>query len=362
VGLALLRSEERGALVGYPDSDMVVHRQSVLRADVMLLSLPGAVPFLRDDVAALPSVSTVSSGEDYLIARVDGPLDGLLDLQTYASLGLLLATNTAVVPERLRDLADQLTALLADPGPLRFRIGATVPDRFALVDAITRELGWENSASRWHLNLELHDGKIVAQIGPLFLTERMGAMQRLPASTTPVIAAVMVRLAKIRPGNAVLDCFCGAGTILVTAARQTSGLRLIGLDRDRDALRAARENLRRCGALVGQADAQSLPIGDLKVDRVVANLPFGKRVGSHRGNVALYPAFLREAERVLVERGRIVVLTEDKALLRETVQRTRRLKIIREVLLRSGGGTPTAYVIERSRRPPRDTRARARDH
>jgi tRNA (guanine6-N2)-methyltransferase len=105
--------------------------------------------------------------------------------------------------------------------------------------------------------------------------------------------------------------------------------------------------------LLARADAAALPLTDRTVDRIVSNLPFGKRIGSHHGNTTLYPAFLRNAERLLTPTGRIVLLTEDKTLLRDTVQRTHGLKVIRELLLRSGGATPTAYVIERSRRPRR---------
>jgi 23S rRNA G2445 N2-methylase RlmL len=82
---------------------------------------------------------------------------------------------------------------------------------------------------------------------------------------------------------------------------------------------------------------------------VVANLPFGKRVGSHGGNQVLYPAFLRELDRVLAGDGRAVLLTEDKRLLVESLQRTRGLRIIKETTFETGGAHPSAYVVVRSR-------------
>lgn len=335
-----------------------VNPRSPLHAEVLLVSLPGAVGFLRDDLASLPPVTVLRTGADYLVARVDGPIGDLLDLRTYSSLGVLLSRTQDgpdLVTQRLGAVAHQLAELVASPGPLRYRVDASVPDRQRVIESVHQHLGWDNDPSRWHLNLAVHHGQVVAQIGAMFLTERLGALVRLPASTTPIIAEVMVRLAKLPPGATVLDCFCGAGTILVTAhaGRHRGDVHLVGFDRDRQALAAARGNLQQAGApaTLARAQAERLPLAELSIDRIVSNLPFGKRVGSHRDNEALYPSFLREAERVLSPGGRMVLLTEDKALLRRTVQRTHRIKVIREVLLRSGGGTPTAFVIERNRRP-----------
>jgi 23S rRNA G2445 N2-methylase RlmL len=81
------------------------------------------------------------------------------------------------------------------------------------------------------------------------------------------------------------------------------------------------------------------------VDRIVANLPFGKRAGSHAANVELYPAFLRRVRSVLRPTGRAVLLTEEKRLLRDAVQRTADLKVIKEVELESGGLHPSSYVV-----------------
>ncbi|MFI5728504.1 hypothetical protein ACIA49_00165 [Kribbella sp. NPDC051587] len=82
---------------------------------------------------------------------------------------------------------------------------------------------------------------------------------------------------------------------------------------------------------------------------MIANLPFGKRVGSHRDNQRLYPAALGEIARVLTNDGRAVLMTEDKRLLQDAVAGVRGLKIVRERLLRYGGATPTVYVLTRTR-------------
>lgn len=184
-------------------------------------------------------------------------------------------------------------------------------------------------------------GQVVAGIG-----QRLGRPERLPWSTNLIVAEVLVRLAKIRPGDRVLDPFCGTGTILRAVRRREPGASVVGTDHDPRALViAARNDVR--GARAG---ADALPLGAGTVDRVIANLPFGKQVGSHRGNRILYPAALDEIARVLTADGRAVLLTEDERLLRAATDRQKALKVVRQRLLRYNGATPTAYVLVRPRR------------
>ncbi|WUJ74732.1 methyltransferase domain-containing protein [Kribbella soli] len=181
---------------------------------------------------------------------------------------------------------------------------------------------------------------------PLSWMRRFGRLERLPWSTKPVVAEVIVRLAKIRPGHHVLDPFCGTGTILLAVRRRAPAAHIIGTDHDPRALKIATVN--GCRRLA-QAKADALPLQDGTVDRVVTNLPFGKQVGSHELNRTLYPAVLRELDRVLTPDGRAVLLTEDKRLLHNAIQRQRALKVVRQRLLRYNGATPTAYVLTRPR-------------
>ncbi|WP_432887073.1 TRM11 family SAM-dependent methyltransferase [Kribbella sp. CA-245084] len=181
---------------------------------------------------------------------------------------------------------------------------------------------------------------------PLSWMRRFGRLERLPWSTNPVVAEVIVRLAKIRPGQHVLDPFCGTGTILLAVRRRAPAAHVIGTDHDPRALEIATAN--GCRRLA-QAKAEALPLQDRSIDRVVTNLPFGKQVGSHELNRTLYPAVLRELGRVLTVDGRAVLLTEDKRLLHNAIQRQRALKLVRQRLLKYNGATPTAYVLTRTR-------------
>jgi SAM-dependent methyltransferase len=193
----------------------------------------------------------------------------------------------------------------------------------------------------------LPDGQL-DEIPRLGWMRRFGHLERLPWATNLVAAEVLVRLAKVRPKDRLLDPFCGTGTILRAARRREPAAVISGSDHDPRALALAARNCRE-QATIAAADAEALPVRSGVVDRVVSNLPFGKQVGSHRANRSLYPAVLQELDRVLTPDGRVVLLTEDKRLLEAAVQRQRALKVVRRRLLKYNGATPTAYVLTRTR-------------
>ncbi len=138
------------------------------------------------------------------------------------------------------------------------------------------------------------------------------------------LAAGLLRLAGWRPGEPLWDVMCGSGTILIEAAEQAAGLApgrnrrfgfeaftghdeaawralprqrpatvtpLFGSDVNAGALGTARRNARRAGVLsslsLERLDATRLP-ARAGPGLVVANLPYGKRVGERSELAALY--------------------------------------------------------------------------
>ncbi|HXG11168.1 MAG TPA: methyltransferase domain-containing protein [Gemmataceae bacterium] len=189
--------------------------------------------------------------------------------------------------------------------------------------------------------------------------------EHLPASLRPTLAAAMVRLGSIRPGQVVLDPMCGAGTILAEQlqrwgrpltphpsppegerggfsfplspasgerggfsfplspasgerGRGEGGARAWGGDLDPAAVRAASINLRRLGpVLLARWDAARLPLPDQSVDCILSNPPFGKQLGRPEEIGFLYRRVLPQYDRVLRPGGRAVLLVSDPAALKE---------------------------------------------
>ena len=87
---------------------------------------------------------------------------------------------------------------------------------------------------------------------------------------TPVLVGEVVEGLNIRPGGTYVDVTVGAGGHAVEIARRLVGGRLIGLDRDPQALEAARERLKDFGAKVTLVQAGFSQIADVQRE---LNLP-----------------------------------------------------------------------------------------
>lgn len=129
----------------------------------------------------------------------------------------------------------------------------------------------------------------------------------------------LLRVAKIQPGDILIDPMAGSGAIPVeccsswneewlpyTMAGEIESKMVDKCRVNIDSLKGKQPND------IIQLDVTSLPFRDDSVDVFVSDLPFGKRHGSKRHNKVLYPALLREMGRVArLDSGRAVLLTQD---------------------------------------------------
>jgi tRNA (guanine6-N2)-methyltransferase len=318
-----------------------------IEEQLVLRTVEGAVDLLAGELDKLASVTILRPLTSSVSIHISGELQGLYNCPLYSSAAIPLhgdpGDKSFLEPLRASTAYGVLAALNQ---PVAFRAPRS------LASTVTREFGWRNEPGGWNVNVTESASAWIAEVGPLYWTRRFGRLERLPWSTNPVVAEVVVRLAKIRPGHRVLDPFCGSGTLLLAARRRAGDIEILGSDHVAASVEVARRNLAGASSQLSTAAAEEIQQDDRSIDRVVANLPFGKRVGSHQDNLRLYPRALAEIARVLTDDGRSVLLTEDKRLLRDAVARTRGLKIVRERVLRFNGATPTAFVLapNRSRR------------
>ncbi|MSO56116.1 MAG: class I SAM-dependent methyltransferase [Acidobacteria bacterium] len=91
----------------------------------------------------------------------------------------------------------------------------------------------------------------------------------LETQTTPT-AAQLVKHAKVRSGQRVLDVACGTGVVAITAAR--IGARVTALDLTPELLERARENARLAAVDVDwhEGDVEQLPFADAAFDAVLS--------------------------------------------------------------------------------------------
>ena len=166
---------------------------------------------------------------------------------------------------------------------------------------------WAKSAS---LLLRLSDER---------LKYRSRRPPELRAALRPTIAAAMVELADMRDGHTVLDPMCGTGTLLLECGARFSKSKVFGSDESADAVSIAR---RRLGekASIRQCAIDDLPHDPGTFDRVMANLPWGKQVPVGAG---VYQAGLARMLDLVVDGGRVVLLTPRRDLLEPTLRRLR---------------------------------------
>jgi tRNA (guanine6-N2)-methyltransferase len=157
------------------------------------------------------------------------------------------------------------------------------------------------------------------------MRHRTSKVEHRPASLRP--AAALAWLTSPRDDDVFLDPMCGAGTILIERAHLGRYRALIGGDVDPEAVATARANIgsRYQPISIHEWDARQLPLDAGSVTAPAVNLPFGAQVGSVEENRDLYPAFLREAVRVLRPGARCVALSGDVRTLGDALRRNNRL-------------------------------------
>ncbi|AKH98514.1 methyltransferase domain-containing protein [Halanaeroarchaeum sulfurireducens] len=121
-----------------------------------------------------------------------------------------------------------------------------------------------------------------------------------PGSMDPLLARSVVNLARVEPGDVVLDPMCGTGGLLIEAG--LVGGRPVGFDAQRKMTAGTRENLGKYldGRWdVGMADATRLPLADGAADAIVLDAPYGRqsKIATH-GLGDLVAGALAEARRV----------------------------------------------------------------
>ncbi|MEM1607414.1 MAG: THUMP domain-containing protein [Candidatus Bathyarchaeia archaeon] len=154
------------------------------------------------------------------------------------------------------------------------------------------------------------------------------------SALNPIIAYAMLRTADVKPGDRVLDAFCGGGTIIIEAAQAWSDLNLLGIDISPKSIEGAWRNAEAAGVkdrvkfIVGDARRleKVLP-ADWKVDKAVSNLPFGIRSGRMKVIPKIYSDFLKSLKQFLKEDSKVCLLTIHRELL-ENIGRSLNFRVI----------------------------------
>ncbi len=175
----------------------------------------------------------------------------------------------------------------------------------------------------------------LVSLSPRPLSTRAWREANYPGAVNACVGYAMSKLAG--DADRFLNLCAGSGTILIEREQKDA----IGCDTSKAARSAAAIN----GVELKDWDATAVPLDDGWADAIVADLPFGQRIGSHKDNIKLYPALLTEAARLLRVGGTGVFLTHELRLFEDTLGP--QWSIERIIPLSLGGMHPKLYVVKR---------------
>ncbi len=335
---------------------------------IFAITTRGLEAVSAQELAALPGVTVDQTAYRRVFASCQGSLSPLLSLRTVDDIFLYAATWQNVQRDRhtLSTLREASAQLDLEPAltvceqirtirkPPLFSVTAnfvgrrnytSVEIKQACAAGIIERQRWdylEDDAGA-DLNVRVFiEGEtaiVGVRLGARSLSRRLYKQEHVPGSLKPAVAAALITLAEVSPGAQILDPCCGAGTILIEAG--ASGATAWGGDIQPQAVRAVYLNAAKASSSVRiqRWDVRALPIADRSMERVISNLPWGRGVNPDVPLQTLYQEIGAELERVLIPRGKVVLLTN----LPDLVQ-FKRLKCERQLEISLFGQTPTIMV------------------
>lgn len=184
---------------------------------------------------------------------------------------------------------------------------------------------------------------------------------------TPIAFAMLLCGGFVESPAALIDPFCGSGTLLLEAASllqaasppeaypvaAAEDVRIEGSDWDAAAVDGARRNISAAGMSipVARADARELAsrYKEASIAYVVTNPPFGIRLGRQTNFQSFYSGFFRSVSAVLRPGGRVTMLVgRRKAPFSRALEQTPSLVHRSSRLIEMGGVYPTLTVLERT--------------
>ena len=110
-------------------------------------------------------------------------------------------------------------------------------------------------------------------------------------------------------------------------------------------------NRKRLPLDIYQWNVCNLPLKSDSVDVFISDLPFGKKSGSKHENWNLYPKALEEMARVCCAgSGRAVLLTQDKRVMGQVLNKTEQWKKDLTLWINMGGLKAGLYVLSRTKK------------
>lgn len=326
-----------------------------------LRALEGYSNLLAAEAQALGYASTVLTPNSVRLTLSDTA--PLARLRTYTEALLELAKDVPFTPHAIakavhsQGLIRRLSAMHDAGAPFAYRVelrGVPHEARLPFIRELASLLPGDliNAPSNYDIEL-----RVEAKLGRCALYTKLYTLpdtrfgyrvQTVPAAMHPVTAATILRAfgARLKPGARVLDPCCGGGTLLIERAKLTPCVALHGVDIAQSAVDIARACVREAGAEAWIVRQDILRFTAQKpYDEVIANLPFGLRVGEHGQNERLYALLTARLPALLAKGGVALLVTAEKSLMRKVLRAQSSMKLLEETQIEAGGLTPSVFLL-----------------
>lgn len=143
----------------------------------------------------------------------------------------------------------------------------------------------------------------------------------------------------------------GGGTIPITASLYFKTKKVIASDLSGKAVDITRENFKTAEItkekfVVFRSNVSMLKLPKEYVSKVITNLPFGVRTGDHEQNLKTYKSFAHKMKSILKGNGLVVILTQEKRLVRECFH-DEGFKLVDSFDIEQGGLIPRVFFYKK---------------
>ena len=245
--------------------------------------------------------------------------------------------------------------------PYRFRVENALslsekvsrPELTRSVSAALESASLVNAPSDYEAELRMEGNASSARLyAKLFTFEDKRFSYRegsIPASMAPSTAASVLRLASnyLSVNARVIDPCCGSGTFLIERGLMSPCASLTGVDISHKAIDIARRNTELAGVNAKYTANDILRFECHRpYDELIANLPFGNRVGDHSSCEKLYSGLLAKLPKLVKKGGVAILYTMEFTLLKRLLREHEgRLTLLSQARTEAGGLTPMIFMI-----------------
>lgn len=325
----------------------------------------GLARALADELTGLGFAPYAVKPDRLRVKTADMP--ALYQARCFSELLFPLVTGLPLRPAAAASVFGKLVSIMdaAHEGspPYRYRVelkgySGDRPEFIKAAVAALSQIGGEllNSVSGYECELRL-EARVDAPLMDAYLklftygdTRFSYRKNALPASMHPATAAAILKYAdKYLSVNArVLDPCCGSGAFLIERSKLSPCQSLTGIDISDKACDISRENSRLAGCPAKFVHNDFLRFTAKRpYDEVVANLPFGNRVGTHKQNEKLYAGLAAALPEWLKPGGVAILYTMEHSLLSRCLKAEKRLALLERTRTEAGGLTPGIFIVKR---------------